>query len=948
MNISFNAYNEANKPRVFLSLPNRKFIANTELNVRNLVTTFRTKNGISYLSFKIYKYANMQENDGYDEIVVERYIWLEDFGWYKITNIDIKDDGENPYKEVKCSDLVIELKYTKLTSFGSMGKDTDEQGGLDRYALYDANDQSHSIAHIFMAKNPSWTFKYIDEAISKNHRSFDVDSISSYEFLTGSVAESFECIFTFDSNDRTVSAYKVENLGKRIPLLLSFYNLIKEIDISWNSDDIRTVLHVSGGNDATGTALSIAGVNAALNDSVSNFSFFYNSMSTALRTKLEEYYQQMEAADGLITTALSQLKVLQDALAVLNSHDPSVQSSTNWSEYGLTQLKAKATEYLTNMSIITDENISDPIIKQQYDNYNTLYTQVNNEIAVRQTQITAKETEITAKKAEASSYGVDIYTVLGADLYNELQPFVKEDTLCDDSFIVTDSMTDNQILEMKQELYNHGVEELNRICYPQFDMTIDSVNFAVLKKYQDEVSQLELGDIITLQLDDDNFIEARLLEMELDWEDFTKFKLKFSSKTSLEDGYFEYDELYKMADSASSTITHRKSGYNGVTQQANDAYYATQQEFLDLSKQQLLANANDIITEFGSTGILLRKFLPDDNKFAPEKMWITNRQILLFEEPDGTNLKTPKLAIGKVYVTKNGVTTSYYGISADVCYGKMFFGQSLTIQNTNNTLTMDENGFKALATNGFSVQINPDTPDNIFTISENTTKLMYIDAVNRKLVFQGRIEAIDGHIGGWTIGASTLTSGGVGMSSTADANGVSFWAGNASPTSAPFRVLNSGYLYASNANISGVITATSGTIGGWRIENQNLVAISQDSQIQSGQFWGDVIGVGSFYADNDYITFCGFQADDDYLMSSGEQVGIRSAATSNQFWLWAGYNGMGDSDIENYAFAVDATDMVYARELTITGSSWWKGWTLTDTMIDVYDRLDALEAAINP
>lgn len=943
MNISFNSYNQVDKPRVFLSLPNRKFIAGTNLDAKNLVTTSRTKNGISFISFKFYKFANGVENDGYTDIETGRYVWLEDIGWYRITNVSITDDGYNPYKDIKCSDLTIELKYTQLTSFGSMGTSTDEQGGLDRYALYDADDQSHSIAHIFMDKNPTWTFVHIDDEISKNHKSFDVDSISSYEFLTNNVAEAFECAFTFDSNTRTISAYKVENLGKKVPLLLSFYNLIKEVDISWDEDDIRTVLHVSGGNDATGTALSIAGVNPALNDTLSNFSFFYRSMSAELVSKLQEYYQRMEDADGLISTALSQLKILQDELATLNSHDPSSQSSTTWSEYGLVQLKAKAAEYQTNMSVASDGNMSDPIIKQQYDNYNALFTAVNNEIATRLSQITAKEVQVAAKKTEASSYGVDIYQVLGEELYNELQPFVREDVLCDDSFIATESMTDNQILEMKQALYEHGVNELNRICYPQFDMTIDSVNFAVLKKYQEEVSQLELGDVLVLQLDDDNFVEARLLEMELDWEDFTKFKLKFSSKTSLEDGWFEYDEVYKMADGAASTITHRKSGYNGVTKQANEAYYATMKEFLDLSLQQIQSNATNQEVIIDKTGILLKKWLPEESKYAPEKLWITNRQILFFEEPDGTNLKTPKTAIGKIYVTKNGVTTSYYGIASEYLYGKLLFGESLTIQNHNNTLTMDENGFKALATNGFSVQINPDTPDNIFTISENSTKLMYIDAVNRKLVFQGRIEATDGHIGGWTIGASALTSGGVGMSSTTATNGVSFWAGNATPASAPFRVLNGGKLYATDADITGKITAISGTIGGWKIENQNLVALSDDSQIQSGQFWGKVIGVGSFYADNNHITFCGFEADDDYLMSSGEQVGIRSAATSNQFWLWAGYNGLGEEEIGNYAFAVDAADMTYVQELRVTGNSWWDGWTLTRTLEWIDDRITALE-----
>lgn len=946
MNFSFNSYDKVTVSNVFLSYPNRKLIC--QLNVKKLSTPLKIS-GFSSVTFKIYQYANGVQTRGYDDITIGKYIFVDNIGWFRIDTIKKTIDSTSPGLDVTCYDLSKELTQTYLTSFGSMGTETDAQGGLDRYALYDANDQAHSIAHIFMAKNPGWTFAHIDDDISKNHRSFNNDSVSSYEFLTGDVSEAFDCVFIFDGNLRTVSAYKPENLGKEIPFVMSFQNLLKEIDIQWKEDDIKTVFHVCGGTDATGTALSIAGINPDGNDTISNFSYFYKDMSTELVTKLEEYSALRETNQGLITTALSQLKTLQYDLLNLNNKMPSVESSTDWTQYGLVGLKAKSAEYKEKFSAISDIIGTDTVAKQQYDSYNATWNAINAEIVVRQGQITAKETEITAKKTLISSYVVNIYDILGDTLYKELQLFVREQTLTATSYVATESMTESQITQMKQDLYNYAVDELNRVCYPQFDMTINAVNFPVLKKYEKWTKQLELGDIILIQYSDKDFIKARILSMDLDWEDFTKFSLTISSKTSLTDGYFFLKELKNMVDKTSTTVDIRGTGYSGVTKQANEAYSATLKEFLDLSMQQIVSNGVNQEVEMDGTGILLKKWLPESNKYAPEKLWFTNRQIMFFEEADGTNLKDPKVAIGKVAYTKaDGTIVSGYGIGAEFLLGKLIMAEKMVIQNVNNTITMNQNGITASATNGFKFQVNPDDPNNIMTVSENGTKLMYIDAVNRKLVFQGRIESIDGHIGGWTIGAATLTSGGVGMSSTTATNGVSFWAGNATPTSAPFRVLNGGKLYATDADITGKITAISGTIGGWKIENQNLVALSDDSQIQSGQFWGKVIGVGSFYADNNHITFCGFEADDDYLMSSGEQVGIRSAATSNQFWLWAGYNGLGEEEIGNYAFAVDAADMTYVQELRVTGNSWWKGWTLTDTMMDVYDRLEALEAVVHP
>lgn len=51
---------------------------------------------------------------------------------------------------------------------------------------------------------------------------------------------------------------------------------------------------------------------------------------------------------------------------------------------------------------------------------------------------------------------------------------------------------------------------------------------------------------------------------------------------------------------------------------------------------------------------------------------------------------------------------------------------------------------------------------------------------------------------------------------------VRFWAGDNIRDEAPFRVLQDGSFFASNANISGIITATEGYIGGWVIDGSSL------------------------------------------------------------------------------------------------------------------------------
>lgn len=94
--------------------------------------------------------------------------------------------------------------------------------------------------------------------------------------------------------------------------------------------------------------------------------------------------------------------------------------------------------------------------------------------------------------------------------------------------------------------------------------------------------------------------------------------------------------------------------------------------------------------------------------------------------------------------------------------------------------------------------------------------------------FSGRIVSGSGKIGNWNIGTDSLyIPNRTGISS--NTNKFAFWAGEsnskngASDTNAVFRVGHNGVLIATNAAITGSITATSGRIGNCSIENGRLV-----------------------------------------------------------------------------------------------------------------------------
>ena len=194
-------------------------------------------------------------------------------------------------------------------------------------------------------------------------------------------------------------------------------------------------------------------------------------------------------------------------------------------------------------------------------------------------------------------------------------------------------------------------------------------------------------------------------------------------------------------------------------------------------------------------------------------------------------------------------------------------GQSSTSNDpsSGNVVTDNKQGTEDSANNG-SVETQPVKSDGgmadvwirNFIKSDNWKPKkvgFYIDGQTGYAEFtnvyvSGDIQALTGHIGGWIIGGTSLTdvSGVTGMSSAVTAgDDIRFWAGDANPLIAEFRVTESGALYASSATITGAITATSGTIGSFTIGTYlytgNKVAYND---VEAGvHIGGDGIGIAN-------------------------------------------------------------------------------------------------------
>ncbi len=119
-------------------------------------------------------------------------------------------------------------------------------------------------------------------------------------------------------------------------------------------------------------------------------------------------------------------------------------------------------------------------------------------------------------------------------------------------------------------------------------------------------------------------------------------------------------------------------------------------------------------------------------------------------------------------------------------------------------------------------------------------------------VFEGKVTAESGKIGGWNLDANRIYMTDTGMSSYGGY--YAFWAGELNgacgtiSSNAKFRVGHDGHLVAENADISGKISADDGKIGGWNLNSSSIYRNSSTFGASNGMYFGtNGLSIGSYF-----------------------------------------------------------------------------------------------------
>lgn len=836
MNQTFDFFGYPEYPYILLANPDKTELYSLGLAFNTeLVKRF---NGLSEFKFKFPQSIDGGETtiEAYDYIQNKRLVKIENYGYFIITDSVENSEGAVPIKEVSCQSLESELIQKKITAYG----------GTKPLWLLTPQPTSTgltSVLYDILQLAPNWSLGDIDVPLLVKYRTFNVTDSNIYNFLMNDVCKAFECVFIFDTDARTISAKAIDTSTTTSDIFMSFDNIIKNSSFSEKSEEIVTCLAVYGGG-----TLNIRAVNPLGTDKVYDFSYY----------KTTQWMSQ-----GLV-----------DAISLWESHIADFLNGTDINGHNPSLLK-----YADLLSTLRGYNLELIIFQSGLltlqGEYSALETEkktliqsggslsdVNSRIALKQTSINSQNVSIANKQSQISFVMADITEINSLVSFNsnftpvqllELDNFIYQNTYKNDNIIQTDIMTDVEIQDAEQELYDQGLNILSRVSQPRYEISVESVNFVSLPEFSSFTSQAELGTTVTCEISPEVFITAVLLEVTMTFDNPESFSILLSNRIRKDGSGFVFSDLYGQVAKTGSSVafdsykwSNWEDGYkNDVTSFITSSLNASTNSLISNSNQEILIDSN---------GLRGRSIIPGTTTYSDNQVWLTNN-VLAFSS-DG--FATSRLALGSISTTA-GVK---YGLVAEVIYGNLLAGNTLTISNTRvdgqpSNFTLNETGATltnaSMTLTGANTKLimNPlDIESKIFRIQKRNPDTSYSDVFYAdsagNLHITGDITATSGSFTG-TINATSGTFTGAVHATTLTGN--LDWN---NLTNIPAEKITSGQM--SSARLGGGYSASSLGAG---VGNPISGILSVPSGLQVNG--GDIVlnGGRMFMTTAGYISFAG-------------------------------------------------------------------------------------------
>lgn len=260
-----------------------------------------------------------------------------------------------------------------------------------------------------------------------------------------------------------------------------------------------------------------------------------------------------------------------------------------------------------------------------------------------------------------------------------LSAFLREDELQLDDIVQTSQDNLSSSFKAKQDAMESGRIELQKLCQPQLQFSMTMANIYALPEFEPIIKQFQLGNVIKVGLRPGYIKQSRLLQVDINFDDFSDFSCEFGDLTNLRTQSDIHADLLAKAINAGKSVATNSSYWT----RGSDIATAT-----DLKIQQGLLDAATAIKAIDGTqsvsidkyGIHLRKEDPNNpSGYDDRQGWIVNNQFLYSDDA----FKTVKSVFGEysVPVSKEEDGTvnyeTYWGLLAEAVIAGYIEGSTI-------------------------------------------------------------------------------------------------------------------------------------------------------------------------------------------------------------------------------------------------------------------------------
>lgn len=905
MNFNKNIFSNIVPPAYILTKANSDRIHTLDCLEKKYYFKF---NAPDVIQFKTYMLIDNLKNPVYDSIVEGQFVEVEDLGRFILSSANIISQGHLfEYKDCEAigTEVMLGQKYLELFTI-NMG--TTES--IDEVKFYNLSNPEKSLLHLALEKCPDWTIGHVDTSLITLERCFEVTRQDVYSFLTQDVATAFQCVFLFDTLHQRINVYSEENVGSDTDIFVTYDNLLKNTNISSSIDNIKTCLTVIGADDLNLREVNMGYDKIHMLDYFHSLEFMSQGLYDAYGRWVKKWNDNISNYSSLLSQYQNYYNQIND---ITHKKMPSNPDSTNWSEYGLVPLQEKLATFEQRQAVMIKAGQGN----KDHKDYYTMYLPVYNAINSIKSQISVVENQISVLKSQQSSIGkqmgniivdIDMKNNFTHEQLSELNKFIREDELSTQNFVVTDTMTDSERMDMLKEMLEFGQKELSKVSQPQIQFSAEMLNLFEIEEFQSCSVNFEPGNYINIILRDDYIVKARLLTIDLDFYHPDNFSVTFGNMNKAK-GKNIYTDTMRALDTATSvatTVSFNSSNWNQANKDADDINKALASGLLT-SIESLRTSKSDVIID--DRGITVSN--TPESKYPNDRIFIGNSSIL-FSDDDFKSIKT---ALGRVKYTKKGVTYDDFGLLAQFVLAGFIAGSIIEASEFYGGILQSLNYIAGKT--GTKIDLNKGT----FEFNANGESKLTLDR-NGVLTVKGIVKAEEGWIGGqnaFIIKDGKLYSGKDSFSSAASGvyigiDGIALGANNA------FSV-----------DPQGNLIAKIGTIGNIKIDSNRIYSDNGNFQITSG-------GYGEFKD----VSINGVRPN-----SSFGSIGYNGSTTWGNFGgtsyfgssVGSPFSGTCVTHIENLAVGQITADRVKAKALEA-------GFITAETISANYATIGSLDAAV--